>query len=163
MANPPTQPPAVRGRPVGPNADDSFYGRDLQVGAQVGGYVVLELIARGGFASIYKAKHAKLSRLAAIKVLHRFLLSSANMVRRFQQEAEAVNLIHHPNVIDIYEFGDLSDGRPYCVMEWLQRQDLERELKSHRRKAPPDVLSLVRGLAASPPPPHRPAAVHPSA
>jgi eukaryotic-like serine/threonine-protein kinase len=162
-----TQPTAVRGpapplqvQPQAKPYDEALHGRDLAIGSPVGPYVVTELVSRGGFATIYKAKHTRLARRAAVKVMHRFLVSSANMVRRFQQEAQAVNLIHHPNIVDIFEFGDLSDGRPYCVMEWLEGRDLERELGARGRFAPLDALGILEDLGAALQAAHRAGVIH---
>src|SRR5689334_20756547 len=104
--------PTAEGHHANPTATEkSLYGSDLGQGAQVGNYVVDSLRSRGGFATIYRATHALIGRVAALKVLHRYLVGSGSMIRRFQQEAQTVNLVRHPNIVDIYEFGELTDGR----------------------------------------------------
>src|SRR4051812_21683503 len=120
-----------RGAPDAVGADYALYGEDLAAGAQVGNYAVEELRSRGGFATIYRARHQTLGRHAALKVLHKILVGDKSMIERFEQEARAVNLIRHPNIVDIYEFGELPDGRPYFIMEWLDGMDLDQRIREH--------------------------------
>src|SRR5687768_15963704 len=109
------------GRVTRPDQAGTRVGDDelLAPGAVVGNYVVEQLRARGGFAAVYRVRHDVLGRQAALKVLSRDLTTSDEMLRRFKREAQSVNKIRHPNVVDIYDIGELSDGRPYLVMEWL--------------------------------------------
>jgi tRNA A-37 threonylcarbamoyl transferase component Bud32 len=137
-----------------------LYGADLGQGAQVGNYIVDELRSRGGFATVYRATHALLGRIAALKVLHKSLVSSETMIKRFRQEAQAVNLIRHPNIVDIYEFGELPDGRPYFVMEWLDGQDLEHELRTRGPMSPAEALELMEDLGAALAAAHKVGVVH---
>ena len=81
-------------------------------------------LASGGGGTVYEAQHRLLGRKAAVKVLRRELAASPQMVARFLREALAVNMIKHPNIVDIYEFGELPDGRPFYVMELLEGTDL---------------------------------------
>jgi len=112
------------------------------VGMRIRDYVVQEIIARGGFGTIYRARHSILSRVAAVKVLHAELALSSDAVARFELEARAVNLIRHPNVVDIYEIGALPDGRPFFVMELLEGTDLEQHVGTHG----PMQLEAVRSI-----------------
>lgn len=120
--------------------DEAVAGPTLEAGALIGNYVVDELRSTGGFAAVYRVHHLTLGRRAAVKVLHRHLSTSPVCVRRFIQEAQAVNVIGHRNIVDIYEFGELSDGRPFCVMEWLEGMDL------HERIARRGPFSLAEGV-----------------
>jgi eukaryotic-like serine/threonine-protein kinase len=132
-----------------PATEETLYGRDFAPGAQIGGYRVESLRARGGFATVYQATHVVLGRRVAIKVLHQLLCGSPTMLKRFQQEAQSVNLIRHPNIVDVHEFGELTDGRPYFVMEWLEGRDLEHVLRERGPLAAPDVLQLLEDLGAA--------------
>jgi serine/threonine-protein kinase len=89
----------------------------------------------------------------AVKVLHRDLAQSPEMIERFVLEARAVNLIRHPNIVDIYEFGQLRDGRPYYVMELLEGASLRELIEQHGRFSPREALDilapLVEALAAA--------------
>src|SRR5882672_9923700 len=100
----------------------------LRAGTVAGAYVLEKTLASGGGGTVYEAKHRLLGRRAAVKVLRRELASSPQMVARFLREALAVNMIKHPNIVDIYEFGELPDGRPFYVMELLEGTDLRSML-----------------------------------
>jgi serine/threonine-protein kinase len=143
-----------------PSGGDVAYGADLEPGTMVGHYEIEKLASRGGFASIYLARHAAIGRQAAVKVLHKYLTGSVAMIRRFQQEAQAVNLIRHPNIVDIFEFGELPDGRPYFVMEWLEGANLAEHLEAHGRMSEPDAYNLMEDLCAALAAAHKVGVVH---
>ena len=96
----------------------------LSPGTMAGAYVLKREIASGGGGTVYEAQHKVLGRKAAVKVLRRQLAASPQMVTRFVREAQAVNMIKHPNIVDIYEFDTLPDGRPFYVMELLEGTDV---------------------------------------
>jgi hypothetical protein len=116
---------------------------ELRPGTTAGAYVLARALASGGGGTVYEAKHKLLGRLAAVKVLRRELASSPQMVTRFLREALAVNLIKHPNIVDIYEFGELPDGRPFYVMELLAGTDLRTLLNSRGRLPPSEVSEIL--------------------
>lgn len=124
----------------------ALYGDDLAPGAIVGAYRVEALAARGGFATVYRARHLTLARTVAIKVLRRDLATSADTLRRFIGEAHAVNRIAHPNVVDIGDVGTLRDGRPYLVMEWLTGRPLESELAARGPLTALEALAVMEDL-----------------
>jgi len=135
------------------SADVLLYGDELKSGAQVGSYVIDRRHARGGFATIYRAAHHRLRRPAAIKVLRPDFAHDPNMLRRFEQEALAVNAIHHPNIVDIHEIGQLTDGRPYLIMEWLAGESLKQRLADSgpltMAEAEAVLETLARALSAA--------------
>jgi len=63
-------------------------------------------------------------------------------------EARAVNDIHHPGLVDIFSFGQLTDGRPYYVMEFLDGRSLGAMLRVHRRLTPFDTYPVFNGRGA---------------
>jgi eukaryotic-like serine/threonine-protein kinase len=121
----------------------------LRAGTVAGAYVLEKPIASGGGGTVYEAKHRLLGRRAAVKVLRRELASSPQMVARFLREALAVNLIKHPNIVDIYEFGELPDGRPYYVMELLDGTDLRSMLTTRGRFHPTEVLEIMTPVCSA--------------
>jgi serine/threonine-protein kinase len=131
-----------------PTGDVDLYGSILGAGAQVGSYVVDAFCSRGGFGSIYRAHHAQTGQLAAVKLLHKHLASAENIVRRFYRESEMVGRVRHPNVVELHEFGQLDDGRPYLAMEWLEGKNLEAELLDKGALALPAAIELVTQLCA---------------
>ncbi|MES1205746.1 MAG: serine/threonine-protein kinase, partial [Pseudomonadota bacterium] len=75
--------------------------------------------------------------------------SSPQMVARFLREALAVNLIKHPNIVDIYEFGELPDGRPFYVMELLAGTDLRSMLATRGRFHPTEVVEILTPVCSA--------------
>ncbi len=122
---------------------------DLVPGARVGEYVVQGSIAQGGHGAVYLAEHRVLGRRAAVKVMHRRLVGSPEMVARFVREARVVNQIGHPNIVDIYDLGTLPDGRPYCVMELLPGVSLAEVLRRRGRLSPAEALALLEPACAA--------------
>jgi hypothetical protein len=119
---------------------------ELAPGDRAGEYLILGTLAIGGCGTVYRAEHRVLERKAAVKVLHSALASSPEMVERFVREARVVNRIRHPNIVDIYEFGELKDRRPYFVMELLEGQSLAALIDQRGRLTPGKALSYLEPI-----------------
>jgi serine/threonine protein kinase len=87
-------------------------------------YELLSVLGVGGMSTIYKAKHKYMGRMAALKLLHPYLVADASMFQRFQYEAKAASTLDHSNVVGIYDFGITDDGKAYLVMDYLEGEDL---------------------------------------
>jgi serine/threonine protein kinase len=114
----------------------------LGLGMQVGDYRVEEKIGAGGMGSVYRAVHSKNGKVVAIKVLSGMHARDANSVRRFILEIRAVNEIHHPNLVDIFSFGQLTDGRYYYVMEFLEGCSLGALMRARGILRPAEILEV---------------------
>ena len=101
---------------------------DLAPGTQVGEYKVVGLLGRGGMGSVYQAEQAEIGAQVAVKVLGAAHARDPALLKRFVDEARAVNKIRHPNIVDIFAFGQLPDGRQYFIMEYLQGESLSARL-----------------------------------
>ena len=101
----------------------------LAPGSDVGGYIVEGVLGKGGMGVVYAATHPVIGKRAAIKVLRAELSRDLTAVERFVIEARAVNQIGHPNIVDIFAFGMLPDGRSYYVMDLLTGESLRARLK----------------------------------
>ncbi len=122
--------------------------RDPLIGQTLGNYRVERLLGAGAMGQVYLGIHPKIDRQVAIKVLNHSLSADPAMVERFLAEARAVNHIDHPNIVQVFDFGTVPDGRPYLVMEFLTGEDV-KQLMARRGPLPPDeVLILVRQIAA---------------
>src|SRR4029079_3886765 len=97
---------------------------DLVSGFVVGEYKIEKKIGEGGMGAVYSAVHPLIGKRAAIKVISAALGTDSSAVTRFVQEARSVNQIGHPNIVDVFAFGKLPDGRNYFVMEHLQGESL---------------------------------------
>ncbi len=118
----------------------------LAPATRIGQYVIEEAHSRGGFATVYRANHEKIGRLVALKVLHAALASTPNIVKRFEQEARAVNRIRHPNIVDITDYGELPDGRPFFVMEWLSGSTLKHLVHQRGALSQDDALRICEDI-----------------
>jgi tetratricopeptide (TPR) repeat protein/tRNA A-37 threonylcarbamoyl transferase component Bud32 len=96
-------------------------GAQSQPGAplpEIPGYEVLAVLGRGGHGIVYRARHLKLKRVAALKMLLTGEYASPAELARFTREAEAIAALQHPNIVQIYDVGEV-DGRPYFTMEYV--------------------------------------------
>jgi serine/threonine protein kinase len=104
-------------------------GGDLPPGFGVGEFRLDAVIGRGGMGVVYSATQPVIEKRVAIKILNAQYSADPALVRRFTDEARAVNRIRHPNIIDIFSFGQLGDGRHYFVMEFLEGSTLGSRLE----------------------------------
>jgi serine/threonine-protein kinase len=132
----------------------------LPAGTAIGRYVVEETIAAGGGGTVFAAYHRTLGRRVAIKVLRMEVASSPQGLVRFQREAMVVNLVRHPGIVEIYDFGQLPDGRPYFVMELLQGCDLKRMITQRGRFSPDEMLEIVTAVCSALDAAHKAGVVH---
>src|SRR5947209_19098582 len=79
---------------------------------------ILAELGRGGMGEVFLAEHLALGRKEAVKILMPSLAKDAQFVSRFRREARAVNRLRHPNIVSIYDFGRLEDGRFFLSMEY---------------------------------------------
>ncbi|MBK8254068.1 MAG: serine/threonine protein kinase [Polyangiaceae bacterium] len=86
-------------------------------------YRLAERIGGGGMGDVYRAEHVTTGRPLAIKFLHPELTDNADLAHRFFQEAQAVNRIRHPNIVDVLDAG-VGDLGPYIVMEYLEGESV---------------------------------------
>jgi serine/threonine protein kinase/HEAT repeat protein len=125
----------------------------LPNGARIGGYQIEKLLGEGGMGFVYEATHEVLRRRTAIKFLRPELAGHPQVVARFLQEAKAVNVIDHPNIINVYDYGDGADGSVYFVMEFLEGETLDDLMRKRRPMAPPMLLhvfgQVLKALAAA--------------
>src|SRR5690242_17432135 len=120
---------------------------DLEPGQVVGEYQVEGKLGQGAFGTVYKAVHPLIGKVVAIKVLARKYSVDPEMVSRFVAEARAVNQIRHRNIIDIFSFGTLDDGRQYYVMEYLDGEPLDALVERSGKLPIAEALPILRGVA----------------
>jgi serine/threonine-protein kinase len=100
--------------------------RDFELPA-VSGYEVQQVIGRGGMGVVFKARHLKLNRTVALKMLLAGAYAGPQELARFCREAEAVAALRHPHIVQVYDAGDVT-GRPYFTMEFLEGGSLAQHL-----------------------------------
>jgi eukaryotic-like serine/threonine-protein kinase len=122
------------------------------INTTVGNYRVTKLLGEGGMGAVYLGEHPVIGRKVAIKVLHTALAADKDIVARFFNEARAIHLIAHPNIVEILDFGQTPDGQPYFIMEFLTGEALS-EIVSRGPMAAPEVAHLAdqmcRALSAA--------------
>ncbi|MFV1035519.1 protein kinase, partial [Klebsiella pneumoniae] len=91
-------------------------------------YKLLETLGNGAMGQVFVGEILSIGRRVAIKVLKPELCANQASIDRFVQEAQAVNKIGHPNIVDVFSLGELEDGRAYFVMELLRGEDLKTRL-----------------------------------
>jgi serine/threonine-protein kinase len=96
----------------------------LKPDARLGLYRLLARLGAGGMGDVWLAEHVEIDRRVAIKVLHSRHLGNRVMTERFCREARLANRVRHPNIVEITELAQLSDGRPYMVMELIEGEGL---------------------------------------
>jgi serine/threonine-protein kinase len=103
-------------------------------------------------AEVYQAYHPNLNRYVAIKILHPHLADAPDFIGRFRREAQSVAQLHHPHIVQIFDFDAQSD-LTYMVMEYIEGPSLKTRLddlyRSGERLPLPDVLAIFRALLAA--------------
>jgi serine/threonine protein kinase len=125
--------------------------RQLLAGQRVSRYRILSRIGAGGMGEVYLAEDATLSRKVALKLLPANFAANADLVRRFEQEARAVGMLNHPNILTIYDTG-VSQGTPYIVTELLEGANLRALLNDRPlplSRALEYARQIAEGLAAA--------------
>jgi serine/threonine protein kinase len=102
-----------------PSASPGVTSPELQPGATISHYHVLERIGRGGMGTVYRARDTRLGRDVAIKVINAEIASDADRIERFQREATIVAALNHPGVVVIHDTGQ-ENGTSYLVTEFVE-------------------------------------------
>ncbi|MEP4079046.1 protein kinase domain-containing protein [Haloferula sp.] len=110
------------------------------------GYEFEAFIAQGGMGAVYKARQKSLDRDVAIKILPREFGADPEFRESFETEAKAMAKLNHPNLIAVYDFGDV-DGMPYIVMELVNGKSLYHS-SWNQQIAPGQAAGIVKGICA---------------
>ena len=108
-------------------------------------YLMEHRLGEGAMGAVYKAKHVKVGRPFAVKILHARLLEDEKVLQRFEREAELAGRLRHPNVIGVVDVGETPDGLRYMVMDFAEGPDMSTMLQE--APLPPQrIIHLVRQL-----------------
>lgn len=134
-------------------------GRGRPEDRNVGPFVILHEIGRGGMGRVYLAEDTRVGRRVALKMLAPYSGFGSDARRRFQAEARAVSKLDHPNIGTLYETDETSDGQLYMAFAYYEGETLDRRIA--RGSLPPGeavhvAIRITRGLAAA----HRAGIVH---
>ena len=109
-------------------------------------YELLEKLGEGGMGAVYKARHGKLDKIVAIKILPAEKMKDPQAVARFEREMRAVGKLDHPNIVRAMDAGEV-DGMHFLVMEYVQGQDLSQISKQHGPLPVNTACELIRQAA----------------
>ena len=141
VAKPPSVPPSANVREL--HLADPLIGRLIAER-----YRVLELIGRGGMGVVYKAEHARIGKVLALKLLTGELTRDHGQLARFKREAEMSSRLSHPNTVQVFDFGE-ADGLAYLAMEYVRGRDLGVVVSEAGRLAPERTAKLVLQVCSS--------------
>jgi serine/threonine-protein kinase len=114
---------------------------DTWSGKTIGGYEIGDTIGEGGMATVYRAYQTQLERWVAIKIMHAKGASDKEFLARFRREARAIAALRHPNILNIYDYGE-EYGTAYIVMEYISGGTLKDQLTGLPMEWP-DAASLI--------------------
>lgn len=112
---------------------------------EVPGFVLDHLVGEGGFGQVWHAT-AEAGDVVAIKILHLELVRSTDAMRRFERELEAIQRLRHPNVVRALDHGELADGRPYLVLEYVEGPSLRDVIHDRGMLPPHEMLAILAPL-----------------
>jgi serine/threonine protein kinase/tetratricopeptide (TPR) repeat protein len=123
--------------------------RPLQVGDVISGtrYRMVRSLGQGGCAEVYAAQHVDLDRQVAIKIISPQLAADAVATTQFRMEARACSRVRHPNIVDVIDFGELTDGRFFFAMELLDGQSLGEVIEREGSLRPERAIGIFRQIA----------------
>ncbi len=112
----------------------------------LGQYELLEQLGRGGMGTVYKARHPKLDRVVALKVLPKQRMADQSAVARFEREMKAVGRLEHANIVRATDAGE-AGGTPFLVMEYIDGWDLSELVRRLGPLPVAEACELVRQVA----------------
>lgn len=113
-----------------------------------GRYRVIQRLARGGMATVYRATDSRLGRTVAVKVMHEGLGDDRSYARKFDREARSAAKLSHPNVVSVFDQGEDS-GRPYIVMEYVSGCTLRNVISAEAPMEPLRALDLIDDILSA--------------
>ncbi|MBM4071247.1 MAG: serine/threonine protein kinase [Planctomycetes bacterium] len=111
----------------------------------VPGYEIIDILGRGGMGRVYKARQTALNRVVALKMILTGPDPDAETLARFANEAEAIARLQHPNIVQIYEVGEVA-GQPFIALECVEGRSLDRKLDG-KPLPPRQAAEIVNTLA----------------
>ncbi len=129
-----------------PDDDDDDRAKPNLIGEVLANrYQIESHLGEGAMGSVFKARHVKVGRPFAVKVLHKKLVEDRKVLQRFEREAELAGRLRHPNVVGVVDVGETTDGFRYMVMDFAEGSDLATLL--NEAPMPPErIINLTRQM-----------------
>ncbi len=115
---------------------------------QLGPYVLMTRLGRGGMGAVYEAEHQETGEHVAVKVLASHLADDLGLKARFDSEIQTLKPLRSPGIVQLIAYGE-DDGQPYFAMELVHGQSLERIIRGGRIFTPEEVVDLSIEIARS--------------
>ncbi|HEX7330047.1 MAG TPA: protein kinase [Pyrinomonadaceae bacterium] len=129
-------------------ADDArAHTTALTDGQQLGSYLIIKKLGAGGMGEVYLARDSRLDRTVALKVLSPDVSADQRRMQRFRQEAKVASSLNQPNILTIYEFGEVK-SLTFLATEFIDGQTLREHLRDKRLKLPEILDIAIQVLAA---------------
>jgi eukaryotic-like serine/threonine-protein kinase len=125
-----------------------------------GKYRLDAFLSHGGMGAVYRATHVMLGKTIAVKLINPDLVTSPEIVRRFQREARAATALNHPNIVAVYDLGQTTDGTLYIAMEFVNGPSLKSVIETGGPISPTRTIGLLRQVAGALSVAHRHGIVH---
>jgi serine/threonine protein kinase len=133
-----------------PASSPSLGEAPAMIGREIAGrYRMLAKLGEGGMGAVYRAEQISLKRTVAVKLLRPEVLGNQLLLRRFNAEAEAVAKLNHPNTVNIYDFGQDTDGALFIAMEFIEGRSLRSVVQAEAPLPPRRALAIALQVAAS--------------
>ncbi|MEM6284036.1 MAG: serine/threonine-protein kinase, partial [Chloroflexota bacterium] len=118
-----------------------------QAGETIGSYTIEGELGTGGMATVYRARHVRLARDVALKLMHQAFVTDDNFIARFEREAQIVARLEHANIVPVYDFDDI-EGQPYIAMKYIEGRTLK---DTFAQVAPTldEIVNIVDAVAAA--------------
>ena len=110
-------------------------------------YHILKKLGEGGMGAVYLGEHVKMGRKSAIKVMAASMAQDPDAISRFNREATNASKISHPNVCQIYDFGETPDGLIYLAMEFIEGESLKDVIEKEGALPPQRAANILRQSA----------------
>jgi serine/threonine protein kinase len=119
----------------------------LELGQTIDGkYRIVRLIGEGGMGAVYEGENVRIRRKVAIKLLHSGIAANAEMVQRFEREAQVAGTVGNDHILEILDLGALPNGDRYMVMEFLDGETLTERINVRKRLEASDAVNIVRQM-----------------
>jgi serine/threonine protein kinase len=122
--------------------------RTLTNGQQFGSYVILDALGAGGMGEVYLARDTRLDRTVALKILPPDISTDKRRMQRFRQEAKVASSLNQPNILTVYEFGEVGD-LTFIATEFVDGETLRNHLRANKKLKITEILDInIQVLAA---------------
>jgi serine/threonine protein kinase len=112
-------------------------------------YILESKVGSGGMGTVWKATDRSLDRTVAVKILHEGLASDTSFVERFKREARTSAGLSHPNIAAVHDTGEIDDGVPFIVMEYIEGDSLHDMLWNEGPLETEEVVRIARAILAA--------------